>query len=168
MTCICTYVYTALRVNLIVLFRGTDCSRAATVFPIWCRSKPRLEATKKQLAIRLSALSIRSSGVYTVARKDSDRKKYEHTYTPLSRRDSVFRCVVTITVSRWTAAHSFRRPGNRYVCPTTLRRSPSDISIAQTWRTFRLSRDLHVSLIYPRLEFSPQDAISFVKIMILV
>lgn len=38
-----------------------------------------------------------------------------HTYTPLSRWNPAFRCVVTITVSRWTAAHSFRRPGNRYM-----------------------------------------------------
>lgn len=69
--------------NLIVLFRGTDCSRTTTVFPIWCRSKPRVEATK-QLAIRLSALSIRLLGVYTVARKDSDREKYIRTYIHIS------------------------------------------------------------------------------------
>lgn len=103
--------------NLIVLFHGTECSRTAMVFPIWCHSKPRVEATK-QLAIRLSALPIRSLGIYTVAQKDSDREKYEHTHTSLSRQDFAFRCVVTIAVSRWTAAHSFRRPGNRYVYPT--------------------------------------------------
>lgn len=111
-------MYIPFKVNLIVLFRGADCSRTATVFPIWCRSKPRVEATK-QLAIRLSALSIRLPGVYTVARKDSDREKYERIHTHLFRDGTLHSdASITITVSRWTHCALLSKTGNRYVYPT--------------------------------------------------
>lgn len=93
-------------------------------------------------------------------------------FSPLSppvSRESAFRCAVTITISRRAAARSapfsVLVEDRESLCfPRS--ESLSDISIAKARRTFRLSRDLHVPLIYPRLfGFSPQDAISFVEVM---
>lgn len=165
-TCTCTYVYTAFKVNLIVLFRGTDCSRTATAFPIWCRSKPRVEATK-QLAIRLSALSIRSPGDIHGGAKGFGPGEIR-THMHISSFGTLHSdASITITVSRWTAAHSFRRWENRYVYPTVPKKPFGYIDRIDVENVSNSLEILYVSLIYPRLGFLLQDAISFVKITIL-
>jgi len=141
---------------------AADSSGAATVFPIRCRSKPRTgsdeaigNSPRRDFQHFQFARGASLAGAYTMAaRKDPNWES------------SVFRCAMTITVSRWVATHFSQEPGitvshDRKPLSGYIDRAKS----AQ--KRFRLSGDLHVPLsIYPSFEFSPQNAVSFANLLV--